>query len=123
MPDRLGFSWPSYIRYFLGLGTTGFGGPIALAAAMQRDLVEDRAWVSESEYNEGMALAQLAPGPLATQLAIYLGWLRGGVAIVPFLHGGVVQEHAWLDERQLLAYCKVRDEIKAYILTLPEALA
>ena len=68
-----------WTRYFLRLGTLGFGGPIALSAAMQRDLVEDRRWITPDEYKEGLALAQLAPGPLAAQLAIYLGWLRGGV--------------------------------------------
>lgn len=66
-------------RYFLRLGTLGFGGPIALTAAMQRDLVQERRWVTIEEYKEGLALAQLAPGPLAAQLAIYLGWARGGV--------------------------------------------
>jgi chromate transporter len=64
--------------YFLRLGTFGFGGPIALAGAMQRDLVEERRWVTTTEYKDGLALAQLAPGPLAAQLAIYLGWARGG---------------------------------------------
>ncbi|HYP05719.1 MAG TPA: chromate transporter, partial [Bryobacteraceae bacterium] len=54
--------------YFLRLGTLGFGGPIALAAAMQRDLVDDRRWISMEEYHEGLALAQLMPGPLAAQL-------------------------------------------------------
>jgi chromate transporter len=66
-------------RYFVMLGTTGFGGPIALVGFMQRDLVERRQWYSKDEYMEGLALAQLAPGPLAAQLAIYLGWLRGGL--------------------------------------------
>lgn len=66
------------VLYFLRLGTFGFGGPIALVGYMQRDLVEDRRWVSKQDYGEGLALAQLAPGPLAAQLAIYLGWLRGG---------------------------------------------
>lgn len=65
--------------YFLRLGTVGFGGPVALAGYMQRDLVEERRWVSKEEYIEGLALAQLAPGPLAAQLSIYLGWVRGGV--------------------------------------------
>jgi len=65
--------------YFLRLGTTGFGGPIALVGYMQRDLVEKRRWISRQDYVEGLALAQLAPGPLAAQLAIYLGWVRGGV--------------------------------------------
>lgn len=66
-------------KYFLRLGTFGFGGPIALTAAMQRDLVRGRRWVTVEQYKEGLALAQLAPGPLAAQLAIYLGWLRRGV--------------------------------------------
>ena len=68
-----------FTLYFLRLGAIGFGGPIALAGYMQRDLVEVRRWVSSEEYKEGLALAQLAPGPLAAQLAIYLGWVRGGV--------------------------------------------
>src|SRR5213596_514111 len=67
------------LLYFLRLGTTGFGGPIALVGYMQRDLVEKRRWISKQDYVEGLALAQLAPGPLAAQLAIYLGWVRGGV--------------------------------------------
>ena len=65
-----------FLLYFLKLGTIGFGGPIALTGYMQRDLVERRGWVSEQDYKEGLSLAQLAPGPLAAQLAIYLGWLR-----------------------------------------------
>jgi len=69
----------SLVAYFLRLGTVGFGGPIALAGYMQRDLVEHRRWISEQDYKEGLALAQLAPGPLAAQLAIYLGWSRAGV--------------------------------------------
>jgi chromate transporter len=65
--------------YFLRLGTVGFGGPIALVGYMQRDLVEGRRWFSAKEYAEGLAFSQLAPGPLAAQLAMYLGWVRGGV--------------------------------------------
>src|SRR5205809_5144161 len=68
-----------FLTYFVGLGTSGFGGPIALVGYMQRDLVEQRRWISRQDYVEGLALAQLAPGPLAAQLAIYLGWVRGGV--------------------------------------------
>jgi chromate transporter len=66
------------LLYFLRLGTLGFGGPIALAGYMQRDLVEDRRWITKSDYVDGLALAQLSPGPLAAQLAMYLGWVRGG---------------------------------------------
>jgi chromate transporter len=66
-------------QYFLKLGTIGFGGPVALVGFMHRDLVEQNRWISEEEYKEGMALAQLAPGPLAAQLAIYLGYVHYGI--------------------------------------------
>lgn len=65
--------------YMLGLGTWGFGGPVALVGYMHRDLVERRGWLSESEYKEGLTLAQIMPGPLAAQLAIYLGYVHYGV--------------------------------------------
>jgi chromate transporter len=71
-------AWRLY-AYFLRLGAAGFGGPIALAGFMQRDLVEDRRWISRQDYLDGLALAQLAPGPLAAQLAMYLGYVRAGV--------------------------------------------
>ena len=69
---------PQLVWYFLRLGTWGFGGPIALAGYMQRDLVEEKKWFTRQEYLDGLALSQLAPGPLAAQLAMYLGLLRGG---------------------------------------------
>ncbi|PYY06438.1 MAG: chromate transporter [Acidobacteria bacterium] len=75
-PTRV--SLTQFVRYFLWLGTVGFGGPIALAGHMQQDLVDDRGWVGKEDYLEGLALAQLAPGPLAAQLAIYLGYIRAG---------------------------------------------
>src|SRR3989442_1334068 len=143
------------VLYFLRLGTLGFGGPIALVGYMQTDLVEDRKWVSSEEYFEGLAFSQLCPGPLAAQLAKYLGWMHSGtlgatltgaafvlpsflmvlglftgllgpasagtmatlflfflkagafvfgsgLAIVPFLYGGVVGKFHWLTERQFL---------------------
>lgn len=62
--------------YMLGLGTWGFGGPVALIGYMYRDLVERRRWITETDYKEGLALAQLMPGPLAAQLAIYLGYVH-----------------------------------------------
>jgi chromate transporter len=74
---RPSYSLAELCLYFLKLGTFGFGGPIALVGYMQRDLVERRRWIAEEDYREGLALAQLAPGPLAAQLAIYLGWVRG----------------------------------------------
>jgi chromate transporter len=72
-------SWRAFLMYFLRLGTFGFGGPIALAGYMQRDLVERRRWIARRDYVQGLALAQLAPGPLAAQLAMYLGWVKAGV--------------------------------------------
>lgn len=64
------------ILYFLKLGTWGFGGPVALVGYMHRDLVENKKWISEEDYKEGLALSQLAPGPLAAQLSIYLGYVH-----------------------------------------------
>src|SRR5713101_7770877 len=68
----------AFLSYFLRLGTLGFGGPIALAARMHRDLVEELGWISQEDYTEGLAFSQLSPGPLAAQLAMYLGWVRYG---------------------------------------------
>lgn len=68
------------ILYFLKLGAIGFGGPVALVGYMHRDLVENRKWITEEDYKEGLALSQLAPGPLAAQLAIYLGYVHYRIA-------------------------------------------
>jgi len=67
------------VGYMAKLGTIGFGGPVALVGYMYRDLVEDRKWISEADYKEGLALSQLMPGPLAAQLGIYLGYVHYGV--------------------------------------------
>ena len=68
------------VLYFLRLGATGFGGPVALANAMRRDLVDARAWITPEEYDDGLALAAACPGPLAYQLGVYCGYTRFGVA-------------------------------------------
>src|SRR6266516_1200348 len=68
------------VAYAFRLGAVGFGGPVALVGYMQRDLVEQRKWISEADYKEGLTLSQLMPGPLAAQLAIYLGFVHYGVA-------------------------------------------
>ena len=75
-PQHGSYTLWQLVRYFLKLGTLGFGGPVALVGYMQRDLVEQRAWISGADYQEGLALAQLCPGPLAAQLAMYLGYIR-----------------------------------------------
>ena len=66
------------VQYMANLGTIGFGGPVALVGYMHRDLVEQRKWISEADYREGLTLAQLMPGPLAAQLGIYLGYVHFG---------------------------------------------
>src|SRR5215203_7468341 len=71
-----GYSLIDLATYFLRLGSLGFGGPVALVGYMHRDLVEKRKWIKEEDYKEGLALAQLAPGPLAAQLSIYLGYVH-----------------------------------------------
>src|SRR5262245_36220855 len=67
------------VGYMAKLGTIGFGGPVALVGYMYRDLVEDRKWISEADYKEGLTLSQLMPGPLAAQLGIYLGYVHYGI--------------------------------------------
>jgi chromate transporter len=93
-------------RYFLRLGATGFGGPVALANAMRRDLVEERRWLSETEYDDGLAIAAACPGPLAYQLGVYCGYIRHGVA------GGLTAAGAFALAPFLLvtatAWCYVR---------------
>lgn len=76
MKENPNYTLKELAFYFLKLGTIGFGGPVALVGYMHRDLVENRKWISEEEYKEGIALAQLAPGPLAAQLGIYLGFVH-----------------------------------------------
>ncbi|MBI2801036.1 MAG: chromate transporter [Gammaproteobacteria bacterium] len=71
-----GYTLWQLVCYAARLGSIGFGGPVALVSYMYRDLVEDRKWISEAEYKEGLTLAQLMPGPLAAQLAIYLGFVH-----------------------------------------------
>ena len=77
-PSRANYTLWQITAYALRLGTLGFGGPVALVGYMHRDLVEQRKWISEADYKEGMTLAQLMPGPLAAQLAIYLGYVHYG---------------------------------------------
>jgi chromate transporter len=71
-----GYTLGQIVLYMMRLGTFGFGGPVALVGYMHRDLVERRGWISEADYKEGLALAQMMPGPLAAQLGIYLGYVH-----------------------------------------------
>ena len=80
-PQRApGYTLWQLVLYMLKLGALGFGGPVALVGYMHRDLVEERRWIGADDYREGMALSQLAPGPLAAQLAIYLGYVHYRIA-------------------------------------------
>src|SRR5260221_13283380 len=76
---RAPYSLKDLLIYFVKLGTWGFGGPVALVGYMHRDLVEDKKWISEEDYKDGLALAQLAPAPLAGQLSIYIGYIHHGL--------------------------------------------
>jgi len=81
---------PGLVRYFLRLGGSGFGGPIALVGYMQRDLVDERGWYTDAEFSQALAVGQTMPGPLAAQVAMWLGYLqaraRGAMAVaVPFV--------------------------------------
>src|SRR5919202_411790 len=78
------------VRYFLKLGGSGFGGPIALVGYMQRDLVEERRWFTEAQFQQALAVGQMMPGPLAAQTAMWLGYLESGAfgalaVAVPFV--------------------------------------
>ena len=88
--DRRDYALGDLMRSFLRLGSSGFGGPIALVGYMQRDLVDERRWFTQAEYQQGLALAQTMPGPLAAQLAMWFGFLRAGAlgaaaVAVPFV--------------------------------------
>src|SRR5438552_7694745 len=76
MTKRAPYSLAQLALYFLKLGSIGFGGPVALVGYMYRDLVEKRHWITDEDYKEGLTLAQLMPGPLAAQLAMYLGYVH-----------------------------------------------
>src|SRR6267154_3871766 len=76
IPVKPGYTLWQMMLYMLRLGTFGFGGPVALVGYMRRDLVERRGWITENDYREGLALAQMMPGPLAAQLGIYLGYVH-----------------------------------------------
>jgi chromate transporter len=78
MAEGRNYSFGKLSLYFLKLGAIGFGGPIALIGYMEDDLVEIRKWLTKDEYVRGLALSQLAPGPLAAQLAMYIGYVRNG---------------------------------------------
>ena len=66
------------VRYFLRLGALGFGGPVALCGQMEKELVQEKRWVTREEMLEGIAVCQSLPGPLAIQVGVFISYLRGG---------------------------------------------
>src|SRR5262245_52957817 len=62
--------------YFLRLGFLGFGGPVALVGQMERELVNDKKWLTKEQMRESIAICQSLPGPLAIQVGVYISWLR-----------------------------------------------
>src|SRR3989442_7446512 len=66
------------VGYYLRLGALGFGGPVALCGQMERELVQERKWLTKGEMREGIAVCQSLPGPLAIQVGIFIAYLRGG---------------------------------------------
>jgi chromate transporter len=79
MTEPRPYSIAQLALYFLKLGSIGFGGPVALVGYMYHDLVETRRWITDEDYKEGLTLAQLMPGPLAAQLAMYLGYVHSRI--------------------------------------------
>jgi chromate transporter len=66
------------VLYYLRLGTLGFGGPVALCGQMERELVQERRWLTKDEMREAIAVCQSLPGPLAIQVGIFISYIRGG---------------------------------------------
>ena len=64
--------------FLLRLGLIGFGGPVALVGQMERELVDERKWLTKEQMREAIAICQSLPGPLAIQVGIYISYLRGG---------------------------------------------
>jgi chromate transporter len=71
-------SIPELVRYFLRLGTLGFGGPVALCGLMEKELVQDRGWLTRAEMRDAIAVSQSMPGPLAIQVGMFISYMRGG---------------------------------------------
>ncbi len=68
-------SFAEAFRFWLKLGFISFGGPAGQIAIMQTELVERRRWISQARFLHALNYCMLLPGPEATQLAIYVGWL------------------------------------------------
>src|ERR1019366_10377741 len=77
-PERVALATITY--EWSRIGCLGFGGPPAHIALLRRLCVEQHAWLSEAEFEDGIAAVNLLPGPASTQLAIYCAWRLRGTA-------------------------------------------
>lgn len=88
LPSRRCVTFAEAFRFWVKLGFISFGGPAGQIAIMHRELVERRRWLSEERFLHALNYCMLLPGPEATQLAIYIGWLlhrvRGGIVAGAF---------------------------------------
>ena len=85
-------SFVQALLFWLKLGFISFGGPAGQIAIMQRELVDERRWISQARFNHALNYCMLLPGPEAQQLATYIGWLMhrtpgaliaGGLFVLP----------------------------------------
>lgn len=92
MVPRAQVSFAEAFRFWLKLGFISFGGPTGQIAIMHQELVEQRRWISESRFLHALNYCMLLPGPEATQLATYIGWMMhrtwggivaGGLFVLP----------------------------------------
>lgn len=67
-------------KYFLYVGATAFGGPLAIIESIRNDLVNKKRWLTQTEFENIFGYAQIAPGPLAFQVALYIGRFKKGIA-------------------------------------------
>jgi chromate transporter len=83
-PPNNSASWPELLRAFLCIGINSFGGPAGQIGVMHKVLVDDKRWLDDRRFTQALNVCMLLPGPEATQLVTYTGWLlkgvRGGLA-------------------------------------------
>jgi chromate transporter len=118
--------------YWLKLGFISFGGPAGQIALMHTELVERRRWISEQRFLHALNYCMLLPGPEATQLAVYIGWLmhkaRGGIIagvlfVLPSLLILVALSWVYMAYGHLPAIAGVMDGIKPAVVAIVLAAA
>ena len=66
-------------KYYFYLGSTCFGGPLAIIANMRNDLIEKKKWITENDFENYFGYSQIAPGPIAFQVCLYVSYFRAGI--------------------------------------------